>query len=557
MQPGSGDVIILCREEGAVSPESGRRLDPQGCVPAVLDVLVEPVLMIDGAGRVERVNGAAIQVLGADRDGGRPIGDHLARVGARTLDGAPLPPPLHPITRALAQRQAVIGAELLLEIEGRSLTCLVNVVMLTDDDGGPSDRVLAIFHDITEAARLEREVATQASRLEAVVHLVDEGVFVVNDESRLVFVNEAGRRMFNLTEGMSLQERVRRQPLFDPEGRRLPATAYPSSRVLRGELVTGMPVAFDHPINGRRQVRANAHPLRRRDGRIEAVLVAWKDVTEQERARAELEEARESAEEANRLKDEFIAALSHELRTPLQPILGWTEVLRRHGRLDEVTAHALEAIRRNIRQQVRLVDDLLDLSRIVHGKFQLRFESFDLREQVKSAAEPFEEAAALRRRPPHRRAAAGPADHVGRRGARAADRHQPHRERGEVHATRRTDRRAPHRARRASAPRGGGHRRRHRARGSCRDLRGLPPGRDVAATRRPGNRTRSRQAAHGAARRKRRGVLRRARLRRALPACVCPWPPHRRPRHGARRPARASTAARCSSSRTTRTRARC
>ena len=115
------------------------------------------------------------------------------------------------------------------------------------------------------------------------------------------------------------------------------------------------------------------------------MLVTWKDVTDQERARAELEAARETAEAANRLKDQFIAALSHELRTPLQPILGWTEVLRRHGSLDELTARALEAIHRNIRQQVRLVDDLLDLSRIVHGKFTLRFEALDLRDPVRSA----------------------------------------------------------------------------------------------------------------------------------------------------------------------------
>jgi two-component system CheB/CheR fusion protein len=72
-------------------------------------------------------------------------------------------------------------------------------------------------------------------------------------------------------------------------------------------------------------------------------------------------------------------------------------VLRRHGNHDAITTQALEAIRRNIRQQVRLVDDLLDLSRIVHGKLALRYETFDLREQVRAAAEPFEEAAALKR----------------------------------------------------------------------------------------------------------------------------------------------------------------
>jgi CheY-like chemotaxis protein len=74
-----------------------------------------------------------------------------------------------------------------------------------------------------------------------------------------------------------------------------------------------------------------------------------------------------------------------------------TEVLRRHRGLDEVTTRALEAIHRNIRQQVRLVDDLLDLSRIVHGKFTLRFETLDLRLPVRTAVEMFEEPAVLKR----------------------------------------------------------------------------------------------------------------------------------------------------------------
>jgi PAS domain S-box-containing protein len=380
-----------------VSLESRGPLDLQGAFGAVLDALVEPVLVVDATGTVERVNAAAVHVLGADRDVGRPISEHLARIRARTPTGLPLPPALHPIARALAQRQAVIGAELHLEIEGRSLTCLVNAVMLPADDRGRAGPVLAIFHDVTEAARLEREVASQAARLEAIVDLVDEGILVVDDTNTLVFVNEAGRQMLGFVEGMTLDERARQQPCLDPDGQPLPVSAYPSARGLQGESVSNLAVVLDHPRNGRRQLRASAHPLRRPDGRIEAALITWKDVTDQERARADLEGARETAEQASRLKDQFIAALSHELRTPLQPILGWTEVLRRHRTLDEVTARALEAIHRNIRQQVRLVDDLLDLSRIVHGKFTLRFETLDLRDAVRTAVETYEESVALKR----------------------------------------------------------------------------------------------------------------------------------------------------------------
>ena len=381
-----------------MSPESRRPLEPQGVFGAILDALVEPVLVVGADGVVELANAAAVQILGADRDVGRPIAEHFARVGLRTHDGEPLPPMLHPIARALAQGQAVIGAELLVEAgEGRTLTCLINAVPLPKAAGESSRGVLATFYDITEASRLEREVAVQAARLEAIVDLVSEGIAVLDADNRLVFINDAGRRLLGFSEGMTLTDRATAGPLLDADGRVLPPEAYPSARGLRGEPVTDVAVIVASPGEPRRHLRISAHPLRRPDGSVEAALVTWKDVTLETRTRRELETAREAAEGASRLKDQFIAALSHELRTPLQPILGWTEVLRRHHGLDEVTTRALEAIHRNIRQQVRLVDDLLDLSRIVHGKFTLRFETVDLRDAVRSAVESFEEAATLKR----------------------------------------------------------------------------------------------------------------------------------------------------------------
>ena len=381
-----------------MSPESPRPLD-QGVFGVVLDALVEPVLVVGADGVVELANAAAVQVLGADRDVGRPIAEHFARVGVRTREGQPLPPALHPIARALAQRQAVIGAELLVETgEQRTLTCLINAVPLpAPPGGGPSPGVLAVFHDITEAARLERELAAQAARLEAIVDLVNEGIAVLDAGNRLVFINHAGRRLLDFSEGMTIEDRATAAPLLDAAERPLPPSAYPSARGLRGELVTDLPVIVARPGATRRHLRISANPLRRPDGTVEAALVTWRDVTAETRTRHEIETAREAAEGASRLKDQFIAALSHELRTPLQPILGWTEVLRRHHGLDEVTGRALEAIHRNIRQQVRLVDDLLDLSRIVHGKFTLRFETLDLRDAVRGAVEAFEDNASLKR----------------------------------------------------------------------------------------------------------------------------------------------------------------
>ncbi len=110
---------------------------------------------------------------------------------------------------------------------------------------------------------------------------------------------------------------------------------------------------------------------------------------EQERARLLLLEqaARQQAEEANRMKDEFLATLSHELRTPLNAILGWVQVLRA-GKLDLTAAtRALETIERNARAQAQLIADLLDVSRIITGKLRLDFKPVDLRRIIDAALE--------------------------------------------------------------------------------------------------------------------------------------------------------------------------
>ncbi len=96
---------------------------------------------------------------------------------------------------------------------------------------------------------------------------------------------------------------------------------------------------------------------------------------------------RERAEEASRTKDEFLAVVSHELRTPLNAMLGWATMLR-SGALDEKTrTKAMEIIERNARVQAQLVDDILDLSRIVTGKLRMRVELVSLADVVRAAVD--------------------------------------------------------------------------------------------------------------------------------------------------------------------------
>lgn len=97
--------------------------------------------------------------------------------------------------------------------------------------------------------------------------------------------------------------------------------------------------------------------------------------------------AREQAEAANRIKDEFLAVLSHELRTPLNPILGWARLLRTHTFDAAATDRALDTIERNARLQAQLIEDLLDVSRILQGKVKLSAAPVNLAETIEAALE--------------------------------------------------------------------------------------------------------------------------------------------------------------------------
>ncbi|MGB8510315.1 MAG: ATP-binding protein, partial [Pyrinomonadaceae bacterium] len=119
-------------------------------------------------------------------------------------------------------------------------------------------------------------------------------------------------------------------------------------------------------------------PSRGTVGEIEGILVHAVEVTEQVRSR-------QRVEEASRIKDEFLATLSHELRTPLTAILGWARMLS-GGQLDERhTARALETIERNAIAQSQLIEDILDVSRVITGKLRLEVQPVDLNALIESS----------------------------------------------------------------------------------------------------------------------------------------------------------------------------
>jgi signal transduction histidine kinase len=134
--------------------------------------------------------------------------------------------------------------------------------------------------------------------------------------------------------------------------------------------------------------------IRDADGTPLGTIVTFHDISARKASELEREalllaerEARERADAANRLKDEFLATISHELRTPATGVLGWARLLR-GGRLDaEQARQALEALERGAQAQARLLDDLLDMSRIIRGTLRIELSPVDVRDVVAGAIE--------------------------------------------------------------------------------------------------------------------------------------------------------------------------
>ena len=150
------------------------------------------------------------------------------------------------------------------------------------------------------------------------------------------------------------------------------------SRVIPSESYTALANADD-------RLRAIIH-LQQKARSLEAEIAERKQAEERLHVSLMQEQmARAEAENANRMKDEFLATVSHELRTPLTAIMGWSHMLRK-GKLDETTlARAVETIDRNAKSQAQLVEDILDVSRMIMGKLRLNIGPVDLASVINAA----------------------------------------------------------------------------------------------------------------------------------------------------------------------------
>jgi len=177
--------------------------------------------------------------------------------------------------------------------------------------------------------------------------------------------------------------------------------AFPLQRALEdGLVVHDEEWEVAPPQREPRTVAVSTSTIARADGTVASAIMVWLDISERKAFEQERERllalerhAREIAEAASRSKDEFLATLSHELRTPLNAMFGWLHLLESGSLPPERTRQGLAAISRNARLQARLVEDILDVSRIILGRLDVQLEPADIGQVARQAAELVEAAA--------------------------------------------------------------------------------------------------------------------------------------------------------------------
>ncbi|HEX6186350.1 MAG TPA: PAS domain-containing sensor histidine kinase, partial [Pyrinomonadaceae bacterium] len=273
---------------------------------------------------------------------------------------------------------------------------LVDISLTVSPIRGPDGRIVGaskIARDIT--ARRQAELAR--ARLAAIIESAEDAIITKTLEGIITSWNPGAERIFGYTADEVIGKSV---TILIPEER---PDEEPGilGRLVRGERVEHYETVRVRKDGSRINVSLTVSPVRGTDGRIVGASKIARDITDRKlaerererlleserRSRSEAEDARREAEEASRLRDEFLATLSHELRTPLTAILGWAHMLRSGHIVGDAARGVYETIERNARAQAQLVDDLLDVSRIITGKLRLDVQTVDPAAFIDSAVE--------------------------------------------------------------------------------------------------------------------------------------------------------------------------
>lgn len=343
---------------------------------SIIDQLPVGVGTIDVRSRTVLMNAAGLRMHGFESadDMFATLDDYVDSFELRYLDGRPIPVEEWPAARAL--RGEYVRDY---EVRFRRLPSGEERVVSYSTAPAPGKGVAFVMNDITERKRSEDDLRRAYGLIEGITRGTEDLIAAEDREFRYLYFNEAYRREFkklwgeDLQVGTSMVEAMAPWPEEQKKARDLWA------RALGGETFR---VTMDFgPSEGEKETYdLRFNPILDARGEVVGAAHIFRNVTERIRAQQALREA-------NQRKDEFLAMLGHELRNPLATVRGATELLKRLEMEDPHLQRAVDVLERQSSHMVRLVDGLLEVSRIARGKIELRRRVLDIRKVLEGVLE--------------------------------------------------------------------------------------------------------------------------------------------------------------------------
>ena len=269
--------------------------------------------------------------------------------------------------------------------DGRLLDVSITVSPVRDATG----RVVGASKIARDIGAQRRSEVTQA-RLAAIVDSSDDVIVSKTLDGIIISWNPAAERVFGWTAAEAVGRHI---TLIVPQDRRAEEDEV-LARIGRGERVDHFDTVRITKDGRLLDLSITVSPIRDGTGRIVGASKIARDIGERRRLEAQRaallareQEARQHAETLNRTKDELLATVSHELRTPLNSIFGWARLMQSTEMDEAARSRAITAIIRSVSALTHLVEDLLDLSRIVTGRMRLEFQNVDFATVVEGAME--------------------------------------------------------------------------------------------------------------------------------------------------------------------------
>ena len=329
----------------------------------------DPVFVADLEGKIHQANDAVFSLLGFRPD--ELIEQSLSRI-ISPEETWEFMVALREVVERGVTRNARLHPR---SASGDVIPTTLNASALRDTEGKVIG-VIGILRDM-------RELDKARAYAESLIKNAPDPVFVSDLEGKILQANDAVSDLLGFREDQVVEQSVSRF-LGADETREFVAAL---REVVEHGVSRNVPL---HPGSASGEVISttlNASALRHPDGNVIGAIGILRDMRAYEQVLHDLEDSRRELHDANQAKDRFLAIVSHELRTPLTAMLGWVRLLTA-GMLDDATsARALPVIERNTKHLAQLIDDLLEVSRIVTGKLQLEIGPVDLVAVIESAIE--------------------------------------------------------------------------------------------------------------------------------------------------------------------------